>query len=76
MTAALIITRAQTALSRKILSTLNTKLPFGKMIAVIEDSLCNRNLDLPAADPEDFYKKMKFAANFVSTATTPAFIVG
>ena len=46
------------------------------MIAVIEDSLCNRNLDLPAADPEDFYKKMKFAANFVSTATTPAFIVG
>ena len=46
------------------------------MIAVIEDSLCNRNLDLPAADPEDFYKKVKLAAKFVSRAETPANIVG
>ena len=46
------------------------------MMEAIQGIVCNRNLDLPAADPEDFYKKVKLAAKFVSRAETPANIVG
>ena len=46
------------------------------MMEAFPDLVCNRNLDLPAADPEDFYKKVKLAAKFVSRAETPANIAG
>lgn len=74
--AALLITIGQTAHSEKILSTLNTNLSYSKMMEAFPDLVCNRNLDLPAADPEDFYKKVKLAAKFVSRAETPANIAG
>ena len=74
--AALLITIGQTAHSEKILSTLNTNLSYSKMMEAFPDLVCNRDLDLPAADPEDFYKKVKLAAKFVSRAETPANIVG